>query len=103
MVIDIVIAILLMILAVGFLTGKLDWWLIHYGCAPAKVKEKMDGEKILTIAWIMTFISAIFFVFAAVMYLLFLDNYVLPCRILGITVFVIMYIWTFIVSRHRKK
>ena len=103
MLIDLILALFFITLTVGFYTKNLDWVIIHYGCAPDKVKEKLDGEKIMFISWVMTLITSVFFFLAIFMGAIDAPNVAKLCRILGVLIFIVMYIWTFMITKQKKK
>lgn len=49
---NIIMAIVFIILSIGFYTEKLDWIMIYYGCAPKNKKKNMPKEKIKSLCWI---------------------------------------------------
>lgn len=52
LVINIIITFIMIFMAIGFYRGWLDWLIIFYGCAPKKVMETYDSDKIHTVSLI---------------------------------------------------
>lgn len=65
-ILSLVFMIISLMLCFGFYTGSADWLMIYYGCAPNKLKEKVDRKKILSItSCSFAIISAILFIAVA--------------------------------------
>lgn len=47
---NLILAIISVILCIGFYNGNLDWVMVYYGCASDTNKNKVNGKKLMTIA-----------------------------------------------------
>lgn len=98
-IVDVIIIMLAINFWYGFRTGRLDWLILWYGCAPTKEKSKMNGDKILGVASnSMAIIAAlaICILLSRLMHAALFSNILYYIIVI---VFIVMNIWTFKLSR----
>lgn len=93
---SLVFMIISLMLCFGFYTGSADWLMIYYGCAPNKLKEKVDRKKILSItSCSFAIISAILFIAVALSIIVpALESLRLAIKLAALVVFICMIAYT---------
>ena len=96
---DLIIAIISVMLAIGFGTGSADWLLIYYGCAPENKKEKMDGDTILSVASLSMIAIAGLMIIAIYLRHLIFNTAGLVFEIIAVIIFIAMIAYTFYLAQ----
>lgn len=92
--IDIALFFICLVLCYGFYTGNSDWLMVYYGCAPNKLKDKVDRQKILSVTSISFAIMAVLEFITCFIYIIIGYDYYLITRALAGVVFVFMVVYT---------
>ena len=65
MLFDIGMCLVFALLTIGLITRELDWLIVYYGCAPKALKDKMNSDLIMLIAWGTTLLCAMLYAASA--------------------------------------